>query len=214
VLGYGQKQRGGVASYFFRGRVTDEKNKPLPYASIRISNSNMGTYADVNGNFSIVAADSILKTEIKSVGFSNKKTDLFAATGLAIIRLEASSSQLNEVVVNSRKAKQPEQQANKNSKDDPGVTKYAEPACGWALYELYLTNNLRIPLTQGGATLKGSVTISFFVDPVNGRLYDFNIENSMGILYDKEAIRVLKDGPLWDVFNSEKGIRTSFTVIF
>jgi CarboxypepD_reg-like domain len=208
------KQAGFYTSHYFRGKVTDENNKPVPYASIRISNSGKGTYTDLDGNFSIVSSDSLLHADIISVGFNQKKTDLFAETSPVIIQLKSSSSSLGEVRVNAGHAGPMPEKAVKDNKEDQLPRIYAEPADGWALYEIYLKNNIRTPATPGKASNKGPVTVSFFTDPQSGKLYDFKIEKSLGNLYDKEAIRILKDGPLWEVYNSESRVRSSITIVF
>lgn len=63
------KQALVLPSFYFKGKVTDENNKPIPYASIRIGNSFVGTYTDVLGNFSLVTSDSVINAEVVSVGY-------------------------------------------------------------------------------------------------------------------------------------------------
>lgn len=208
-------QNTSTPTYYFRGLVTDEQNKPVPYASVRISQLNNGTYTDVLGRFSIVASDSVLTTDIVSVGYSSKKITLFARTASTIVRMEPSSTSLSEVVVTkSRKSKETEEADSSDNTDVRSTLPYAEPTDGWSLFEIYIRNNLRIPVTSGPNSLKGTVIVSFYVDPINGRLSDLRIEKSLGIPYDKEAIRVLKDGPTWDIFNTDSRLRAMYTVIY
>ena len=208
------KESGTIPSYYFRGRVTDINNKPVPYASVRISNSVKGWYTDVQGRFSLVSSDSIIKTEIVSVGYNSKKISLTATPDPAVIRLETSSTTLSEVVVPSGKSRANKEADQSDSKEEKNKMIYAEPADGWSLYEIYIKNNLRVPVTHDPSPLKGAVTVSFYVNPDNGLLSDFRIEKSLGIQHDKEAIRVLKEGPPWDVFNSNKGVRANFTILY
>ena len=208
------KGTGAIPSYYFRGRVTDINNKPVPYASVRISNSVKGWYTDVQGRFSLVSSDSILKTEIVSVGYNSKKISLTATPDPAVIRLEYSSASLSEVVVSTGKSREKKEADQTDSNEEKNKMIYAEPADGWSLYEIYIKNNLRVPVTHDPSPLKGAVTVSFYVNPDNGLLSDFRIEKSLGIRHDKEAIRVLKEGPPWDVFNSIKGIRATYTILY
>jgi hypothetical protein len=207
---------GSVPGFYYKGRVTDDQNKPVPYASIRISNAaGKGTYTDVQGRFSIVSSDSILQADILSVGYNTKRTTLTATSGITVIQLQASSSALNEVVVSGygkKRANKDDEQIDSVEANKP--LPFAEPADGWSLFEIYIKNNLRIPLHQDLPAYKGAVTISFYVDPDNGRLSDFRVEKSIGTNYDKEAIRVLKEGPPWDVFNSDSKVRASYTILF
>ena len=71
-----------------------------------------------------------------------------------------------------------------------------------------------MPRVTQTTNYKGVVTVSFLVNTETGKLSDFRIEKSLDIIYDKEAIRVIKDGPVWDVYNSPTNLRTSYTIIF
>ncbi len=209
------RQNSSAPSYYFKGRVTDENNQPVPYASIRITNAQgRGTYTDVQGRFSMVSSDSILYTDIISVGYNKKKVTLQAISDPVQIHLETSSSALNETVVRDGRQKTAKAEEDTGDVEEKTTMPHAEPADGWSLYEIYIKNNLRVPVTPGAIPLKGTVTVSFYVDPEKGRLYDFRIEKSLGILHDKEAIRVLKDGPTWDVYNTDSRLRTSYTIVF
>jgi TonB family protein len=89
----------------------------------------------------------------------------------------------------------------------------AEPRDGFASYQFYLLNNVRIPAEAKNSGMKGSVDVSFIVND-NGRLSDFKIERSLGTAFDKEAIRLIREGPPWVLYNSETGIRVKITVTF
>jgi hypothetical protein len=43
---------------------------PVPFANVQITDKNAGTYSDAKGNFSFQATDSLLKVEIKSIGYN------------------------------------------------------------------------------------------------------------------------------------------------
>jgi len=205
----------GAPTYYYKGRILDENNRPVPYASIRYEN-NKGSYADVQGNFRIVYSDSILITEIVAVGYASKKVVLTTKNNTADIKLQHSLSALGEVVVSSGKGKKEadDEEAEKDSSDENSSLPFAEPSDGWSLYEIYIKNNLRMPRVTQTITYKGVVTVSFLVNAETGKLSDFRIEKSLDNVYDKEAIRVIKDGPVWDVYNSPTNIRTSYTIIF
>lgn len=100
-----------------------------------------------------------------------------------------------------------------NSKKDSvsSARIYAEPAESWAAFEVYMRNALRKPATP---VLHGNVVVSFSVNPENGKLFDFRIDKTLHPVYDKEAIRVLKEGPAWVVYNTEGVVKTSYTVVF
>jgi len=60
------------------GRVVNERNNPIPYASIKVKNTNSGVAADSAGNFllQVNTIVSKLKLEISSVGYEPKTISL------------------------------------------------------------------------------------------------------------------------------------------
>lgn len=70
------------------GRVTDESNRPVVGASIKVIGTNAGTATDVDGRFSLsIATGKKFEIEITAVGFATKN----------ITDVEASASQVNEI---------------------------------------------------------------------------------------------------------------------
>lgn len=101
--------------------------------------------------------------------------------------------------------------AEKAKKDASGGRIYTEPADGWSAWEVYVLNNLRRPKDPA---LHGNVVVSFSVNPENGKPFDVKVDKGLHPLYDKEAIRLIKEGPVWAVYNTEGAVKTSVTVVF
>ena len=79
------------------GRVTDQQNQPVPFASIRIKGSKLGLSADADGNFSIKAKASDVLL-VSGTGFAVKEVPVGSATTLNV-EVSRKESNLNEVVV-------------------------------------------------------------------------------------------------------------------
>jgi TonB family protein len=77
----------------------------------------------------------------------------------------------------------------------------AEPLIGWDKYNRYLDSNKKIPADE--PRLQGEVVLSFKVSS-KGELSSFDVEQSLSKSYDKEAIRLIKEGPGWRVTNGKK----------
>ena len=58
-----------MAQQVITGKVTDDKNSPLPGVSIQVKNTLRGAYSDIDGNFSISAsqADTLIFSMIGMV---------------------------------------------------------------------------------------------------------------------------------------------------
>jgi TonB family protein len=192
---------------YFRGRVTDANNNALPFANITNTTDNVGTYSDAKGYFTLVSPDSVLNVQVRSIGFENSTTSLRNnVTNNQVVMQDDRS--LAEVVVNNKKV-------NSNRSRDANMKfEEPEPADGWDSYDTYLANNLNIPekieaKKPGGS---GEVEISFEVNK-DGEPINIRIEKSLCDKCDKEAIRLIKEGPKW-TRKAKKGKRTTVTVPF
>ena len=79
------------------GRIIDREGKALPGVSVSVRNSHRGTMSDLNGEFSIHAANDDMLT-LSCVGFINKETPAGLAARSPIVMV-ASDQPLTEVLV-------------------------------------------------------------------------------------------------------------------
>jgi hypothetical protein len=190
----------------FRGRVTDADNNGLPFANVTSTEDNVGTYADAKGYFNLTAPDTVLHVQVRSIGFNDNTTQLRnTQAGNQVIMQEDKS--VNGLVLSNKKIN-----AEARSRDVFMKAEESEPADGWEYYDTYLANNLKVP---GDFKTKqntgGEVLLSFEVDK-NGEPANIKVEKSLCRACDKEAIRLVKQGPRWK-HNAKKG-RTTVTIAF
>lgn len=86
-----------------------------------------------------------------------------------------------------------------------------QPVPGWDIYRQYLKDNMRIPTNE--PKLNGSVLLSFHVDK-KGRATEFNVLQGLSEAYNKEAIRLVREGPDWKTRASRKIITGRIEIIF
>ncbi|WP_462250295.1 VIT domain-containing protein [Ferruginibacter sp.] len=80
------------------GRVTDNTGQPIPFASVKIKGTNIGTQADANGAYRInVRQGNILQSS--AVGFSRTEVTVNSASLINLTVEKTSSADLQEVVV-------------------------------------------------------------------------------------------------------------------
>jgi TonB family protein len=211
------KQRPGINEkmpgvYYFTGQVTDNQHKPLPFANIAIRHTQRSTYTDAKGNFRVVAGDSTLDMDIKSVGYLTRTIHLSSDQPNQDVVLQPARKARAKTMVKPLEPQETDSVESKVSAEDLEKPD-AEPRDGFAAYQFYLLNNVRIPAEAKNNGIKGSVDLSFLVND-NGRLSDFKIERSLGPAFDKEAIRLIREGPPWVLYNSETGFRVKITVTF
>lgn len=196
-------------THIITGKITDENNKPLPFVNIRINHAAAGTYSDAEGNFRLVSGDTSLVVNIKSVGFQPQQVVLYAGAPVNNIMLRPDGKQLEEVTIlgygsHSKKAITKDEAADKMPE--------AVPADGWGNYDIYLANNTRPPGTVSNAG-RGFVELSFTVDEY-GNLSDFKITHSTCPQCNKEAIRVVKEGPKWKLSEGSIPAKVALTIQF
>jgi hypothetical protein len=91
--------------------------------------------------------------------------------------------------------------ANKKIEDSTVQSKRITPAGGWKSFDEYIASNKRID--GADSLITGDEEVTFNIDEA-GLPFDFKIIRSLSEAHDKEAIRLLKEGPTWSV---EKGRR-------
>jgi hypothetical protein len=193
-----------LPSHIFKGRITDSNNKPLPF--VNITAAGVHTYTDAQGNFTILSGDSIVSASVRSVGYEPKNAVLASNTPLNNIKLSPGNNGLSEVVVQGYALKK----AKEVRKEDEEET--AEPVDGWGNYDIYLSNNKRLP-SEKNKTTGGFVEVSFIVNKA-GMLYDFKIERSTCSACNKEAIRLIKEGPKWRLTEGDQPGKITVTIQF
>jgi hypothetical protein len=192
----------------FRGRITDANSNALPFANITNTADNVGTYTDVNGNFILTSPDSVLNVQVRSVGFENTNVQLQNTVADNQVVLEEDHKSLAEVVISNKQLNSNRSRNNNNTM----VLEEPEPVDGWVNYDTYLANNLVVPETfRSKQASGGEVQLSFEVNK-DGEPVNITVVKSLCDSCDKEAIRLVKEGPKWKR-KTKKG-RTSVTISF
>lgn len=204
-LAKSRRTQNGSAINIFRGRVTDQQNNPLPFANITNNADNIGTYADGQGNFVLTSPDSIMDVQVRSLGFESNNIQL--QNGLIVNKVSLKDDESVPALVLSNK------KVNAKMRENNMVLEEPEPADGWTKYDAYLANNIKLPEDYKTKPQEGNeVTLSFEVNQL-GEPINIKVERSLCEVCDKEAIRLLKEGPKWKR-KARKGKRTTVTIPF
>jgi hypothetical protein len=189
-------------------KLVDANNNALPFANVTNTTDNVGTYSDAKGYFTLVSPDSVLDVQVRSLGFENSRLRLRSNVTTNQILMQEDRS-VAAIKIDTAKR-------NYNLRRDATMTlEEPEPVDGWPSYDSYLVNNLNdVPEAYDIKKNKGSdaVELSFEVDK-NGDPVNIKVEKSLCEKCDKEAIRLIKEGPKWKR-KAKKGKRTTVTVPF
>lgn len=163
----------GITPGQFKGKVVSkDTGMPIEGAIVRLESADRGTTTDRNGEFRLVADST--QNQTLTVGYSGFSTTEVGAKSNqpANVLLEVNKNALITIV------------ASKNN-----VT----PLGGWDNYQKYLRANHKFfKLTKAIAEIELS-----FVIKKDGSVSSIKVIQSADKVKDKEAIRLLKDGPKW-----------------
>ena len=182
-----------------KGRVTDEKGEPLIGASVTYKGTNIGTITNMNGEFSLVKKDDKKRLTAQFIGYDPVEIRVDTSRTM-LIAMNENKQALNEVVVVGYGAKK-----NKKSTTTGNVVTVKEqakkeitpqPVIGKRSYQKYLKENLVRPTDDNCKDIKGEVVLSFFVDE-EGKPQNITVIHGLCEFADKEAIRLVKEGPKW-----------------
>ncbi|WP_195654887.1 energy transducer TonB [Bacteroides sp. 1001136B_160425_E2] len=182
-----------------KGRVTDEKGEPLIGASVTYKGTNIGTITNMNGEFSLVKKDDKKRLTAEYIGYDPVEIRVDTSRTM-LIAMNENKQALNEVVVVGYGTKK-----NKKSTTAGNVVTVKEqaekeitpqPVIGKRSYQKYLKENLVRPTDEKCKDIKGEVVLSFFVDE-EGKPQNITVIHGLCEFADKEAIRLVKEGPKW-----------------
>ena len=201
--GLGEAVRDQQLNKSFIAQVVGTDNTPLPFANISIKSENFGTYADVNGNFRLVAADSLLTVEIKSAGYQTKLYTLQSNVQQNKIILAEDDLAFKEKTVVGYGIETKGRLSRRATLLKDSVVN-VEPADGWDNYNTYVNNNIEIPDDILKNNIHGQVEISFEVRP-NGSITNIKVDKSLCDNCDEAAKRLIEQGPQWKTKTGKRG---------
>ena len=182
-----------------KGRVTDGKGEPLIGASVTYKGMNIGTITNMNGEFSLVKKDDKKRLTAEYIGYDPVEIQVDTSRTM-LIAMNENKQALNEVVVVGYGAKKNKKSTTLGS--DAKVKEQTEkeitlqPVIGKRSYQKYLKEHLVRPTDEKCAQVKGKVVLTFLINK-EGRPFYIKVKESLCESADKEAIRLIQEGPDW-----------------
>jgi hypothetical protein len=184
------------------GRITNSKNEPVAGAVIKANNLSNAVVSDQNGYFSLPVPDTTTfqPASVNSVGYMNANVALNAKTQNNI-KLEENNMALNEVVVVGYGSQKKKSRPVRAAAVSPVDTLQPTPVDGWEDYYNYVQRS-----TQSFPDIDGEIVVRFDIDK-KGKPNNIVVEKSLTDVADKEAIRIIKEGPGWKANSKKKKVR-------
>ncbi|CUO55405.1 energy transducer TonB [Bacteroides finegoldii] len=180
-----------------KGKVTDQKGEPLIGASVMYKGTNIGTVTDVNGEFSLLKKAENKQLTAQYIGYDPVEVPVDTSRTM-LIAMNEDQKGLSEVVVVGHGVNK---KANKDNT--------SQPVDGKRKYLKYLKKNLVRPTDETCAQVKGKVVLTFLVNR-DGRPFHIKVKKSLCESSDKEAIRLVQEGPDWTYGNKQAEVIVKF----
>lgn len=180
-----------------KGKVTDQKGEPLIGASVMYKGTNIGTVTDVNGEFSLLKKAENKQLTAQYIGYDPVEVPVDTSRTM-LIAMNEDQKGLSEVVVVGHGVNK---KANKDNTQ--------QPVDGKRKYLKYLKKNLVRPTDETCAQVKGKVVLTFLVNR-DGRPFHIKVKKSLCESSDKEAIRLVQEGPDWTYGNKQAEVTVKF----
>lgn len=153
----------------------------------------------MNGEFSLVKKDGKKQLTAQFIGYDPVEIRVDTSRTM-LIAMNENQQALNEVVVVGYGAKKKKKSVTAGTvvKGDEQANKdiTPQPVIGKRNYQKYLKENLVHPTDEKCAQVKGKVILTFLVNK-EGRPFYIKVKESLCESADKEAIRLIQEGPDW-----------------
>lgn len=177
-----------------RGKVVDEQQEPVIGAVVTAKGTNIATLTNTEGQFELKTPKGVGQLTAQYIGYQPVEIPVDTINNL-LIAMREDSQALNEVVVvgyDSENKSKKSVSATEREKNN----RISEPLIGKSKYNKYLKKNLIRPSDEACKHVKGTVTLTFYIDK-DGTPEQFTVVQGLCKSADQEAIRLVKEGPKW-----------------
>ncbi len=184
------------------GRITSEEDPGgIPGVNIVLKGTSIGTVSDMQGEYALEVPEGVNPVIVySSVGYVSEEVVLNDRQQMNI-NMEPDANTLSEIVVigYGAQAKKDLLGAVSVADENKQSGSYIPPAPvgGNNAFKSYIEENLRYPASGLEQGIKGTVRLKFTIKP-DGRIADMQILKSLGKDFDREAIRLISEGPAWE----------------
>ncbi|WP_294551976.1 carboxypeptidase-like regulatory domain-containing protein [uncultured Bacteroides sp.] len=193
-----------------KGKVTDEKGEPIIGASVAYTGTNTGTITDLNGEFTLKKEESNKELTAQFIGYEPVEIPIDTSRTILIAMNEDKQTLDEVIVVGYGSSKKPTVTGASAKVSSKTKEKYQtpQPVIGKRKYKKYLEENLIRP-NDKCKDVKGEVVLAFFVDRA-GKPQNITVVHGLCESADKEAVRLVKEGPKWTFGNLPTRVTVHF----
>ena len=173
----------------YSGQVKNQNGQAIENAVIQAFDTDSKTLSNFNGSFQLHTDTMIDYLRISKSGYYNRWIPINEYSNRLDVTL---TGKLNTPLSDFS-----------NAAEGISVTpSLPRPKGGFTKFERYIKNNLRYPEEANKEGIEAEIEVRFFILE-DGTLSDFQTLDNQNVGFEKEAIRLLKEGPIWKPSNSE-----------
>lgn len=169
---------------YYVGQVRNEDGQPMNAVKIVGLNTPFSTVSAINGEFTLETDIPLTKIAVSKDGFHTRKIAISQYSDFLNVNLDRKSTKLPANAVNGEIE-----------------TVSPRPIAGFKDFFKYLEANRIYPTDAKGKGIERDVEIRFYIDK-HGTPTQLKVTNPDAHGFDKEAIRLLENGPKWMPLNS------------
>jgi len=189
------------------GKVVDTNNEPIIGASVAVKGTNKGTITDVDGNYKLQVDSENVDLIANYLGYET--IEVPKAKDNQVIAMKEDTRTLDEVVVTGYGTQKRSSVTGAVSTVKVKNEVVPEPLIGNKEYKKYLETNLVRPDNTDCEKVTGKVVLEFYINS-SGRPVNISVKKSLCDSYDKEAIRLVEEGPDWTLGTARVKVEVKF----
>jgi TonB family protein len=172
-----------------QGEVIDQKGNPLIGASIIETGTKNAVVTDVVGRFSIILEKLDNPLKVSYTGYQESKIPVSERGKYIEVIMFENEATLDEFAV---------EKTTKRSQKN--VTSYdfilAKPVIGFKKFQKYIEQNAKYPDGYTSDNINGTVQVMFLLNE-QGKPHTIEVTSSFNQAFNKEAIRLIREGTSW-----------------
>lgn len=168
------------------GQVSSENGDPLPDVVVAVPDRDLRTRTNEAGQYFLTIDSNVHRLTFNAPGFDQQ------------IKLIGQADTLDVVLAFPLTEEQSDEAAMPKAQKAEAPAPEATPIGGFEELERYLRRNLRYPAAAREQGIEGTVRLQFTIRN-DGKPSDFKILDSPSPAFDEESIRLLREGPRWEL---------------
>lgn len=192
-----------------KGVVRDKSGEPIVGAVVKYKGKETMTITGVDGRFSLKKEKDQSELTAHFMGYDSVNIPIDSDKTMLITMKENENMLSDVVIVAHSENKKTSKTSASSSLSQRADSKSPQPIVGQREYQKYLKKNIIHPSDEECKNIKGEVILTFNIDST-GTPQHITVTKSLCKSADKEAIRLIQEGPKWTTGSQTVEVKVKF----